>query len=175
MGRTEVARSPYNGMLSVLRIFGSNFDVDGFLGRYPKLGPDAVWRRGDVRRGRAPATSSGFNITIGEGRAWLSAVDRFCESAVARALLADAQGSGAEAVLDVAVGVGGESTYTAAVSFSSGKLRLFADLGATLVVSAYPVRGVKKNAGRVRGKGARPHGPKARGGRAGAARRRGRG
>ena len=51
----------------VLRVSGTNFDVEAFLDDSP-LDPCAVWHRGEIRsNGQLPADSSGLTLDVSDG------------------------------------------------------------------------------------------------------------
>lgn len=127
-------------MESVLRISAKDFDVDEFLSGFPQLHAASVWRAGEPRLPTGRNEDSGFTVVVAFGAEWVHVRDRALASIGAlRRVLSEAHSVGAAIALDFAMGVGGERSFTSTASFSPDNLNTLHDVGATLLVSAYPI------------------------------------
>jgi len=122
-------------ILCVWRVSGTRFDVDTFLAAHPQLQPDRVWHRGERGLLGEQWDSSGFNETIGEARTAHELVGLLSERAFEN-LVRVARSSSGESELDFGVAVS-VNKPGAGVQLTPEGLRYCADVGVTIVVSAY--------------------------------------
>lgn len=124
-------------MLAVLRVWGPMLDVDGGLRAFSHKNVQQVWRVGEVdRRGRVQS-SSGFTILLCESESEQQIVERAANELAALAIsVAEMTSSGARAQVDFALFV--PSSEPRSITFESAVLQAMAQVGVSIVVSAYP-------------------------------------
>ncbi|XXF77592.1 hypothetical protein P2318_31750 [Myxococcaceae bacterium GXIMD 01537] len=131
----------------VLRVSGEEFDVEGFLERFPEVKPSATWRKGQRRfRTRPPSEDSGFNLPVGEGGSWDASwrsTQRTLEPL--REVVKAAVASGAAASLDIGCLVGAPDAYAPQVSLELADMEFLVKLGVSVVLTAYPVDAAKES------------------------------
>ncbi|OJH38711.1 hypothetical protein [Cystobacter ferrugineus] len=121
-------------------VSGRDFDVDGFLKRFPAFECDDSWRRGDDGLARKVREDSGFSLTLFEGKnpkgavqAVRSALDQRRDVYAALAELS------VQSKLHFGLYVGAKDSFVPALSLAAEDLEFFARLGVTVVVLGYPV------------------------------------
>lgn len=137
-------------MVSVVwRVSASHFDVNAFLQEFD-LGPDVIWRRGEMQRGR-PVPTSGFNLSISEAHTLEEGLaDLRIFMAEKRKTFLTLQTRGLSNCIDFGFTVGGVEHFTRTLHFPPTDLAFFSELGVTLEISAYPNSGDYR--GRYRGR-----------------------
>lgn len=125
----------------VLRVAAPDFDVEKFLERFPRLLPDASWRKGEQGlRSRPPSENAGFNKAIGEGESWAVAWKRTQESLNLLSEVLDTLAkSGVSRCIDVGILYDVQGPVVRQFSISPPELKYIASLGLELTVSFYPV------------------------------------
>jgi hypothetical protein len=124
--------------LAVLRVSGAEFDPNDFAKRFG-LSPDIVWRAGVPDRVGRVREKSGFNLTIADEASGAALVRRVCDwIETNKTAVRAVEGSGAAAVIDAGLSVGGSSQFTASVTWARSELALLAECGVDLCISAYP-------------------------------------
>lgn len=124
--------------LAVLRVEGD----DAALNRIGALLPaqvDATWKKGDLARSGKCHGLSGIGATIADAAnpgELCGAVREFVAQCAQRGL--DFSEAGVSAELDMGITVGDSTQFVAGVDFSPNELSLFARLGLSLSVTAYP-------------------------------------
>jgi hypothetical protein len=122
----------------VLRAASLDFDVDSFLQSHPELEAEAVWHLGETRPpSRKPAPTSGFNVCLADDDDDHAALNQ-ARLALARhrKALEQLRDAGVRTCLDVGLFVGAE--FSRNLQLTMPDLRLLAELGVELEVSAYP-------------------------------------
>ena len=100
--------------------------------------PEAIWHLGDVRiPGRKPVATSGFNVCLADDDDDIVALNQTRVELVRhRAALESLRDAGVRACIDVGLFV--TAKFSRNLQLSVSDLRLLADLGVELEVSAYP-------------------------------------
>jgi hypothetical protein len=124
-------------MLAILRLGSEIHEADEWLTWLPSSLVEAVWRRGELRRGRKkPSATSGCNVLLGEDEdpdACMRAAETVLSALRPQLLGLCARGVNLEVDLSVDVGPCAAVSRRVDPSF----LQLLVDIGAVLVVSAY--------------------------------------
>ncbi|HKQ57102.1 MAG TPA: hypothetical protein VJY35_04475 [Candidatus Eisenbacteria bacterium] len=123
-----------------LEAYGSDFDVDAFLGRSPKVQVDTIWHRGDEGWRGEVIDSNGFRMTISDrdsSTETIEHLDRFLREAAG--FINDLSANRASVQINVGLFVGSDEHYTSSVSFTPALLQAAAHLGVELCVVGYPV------------------------------------
>ena len=125
----------------VLRAASPDFDVDGFLERFPGLRPDSRWRVGDRQlRSRPPMREAGFRKAIGGADAW-DDVWPLARAALVelRAVLELLARDNIPRELDIGVLAMGPETNVRQLSLAPDDLDFLREMGLSLTVTVYPV------------------------------------
>ncbi|WNG16801.1 hypothetical protein [Cystobacter fuscus] len=121
-------------------VSGRDFDVDGFLNRFPTLECEDSWHRGDEGLLRKVLEDSGFSLTLFDGKnpkgavqAVRSALDQMRDVHAALAEL------GVRSRLRFGLFVGAKESFVPTLSLAVEDLEFFARLGVAVEVLGYPV------------------------------------
>jgi hypothetical protein len=127
-------------MLAVVwRLEAPDFDVEQFLSEVD-LQPDVVWYQGRLNRRGIPHQTSGCSLTVADSETvvdLLNELRAFLQTA--DDLLTAVQTRNLTSTMDVGVTVGSPDQFTVSIRMLPSDLRLLADYGITLELSAYPV------------------------------------
>lgn len=142
MARDEDLRPPSRlsplTISAVWRSSGEDFDVDAFVRRFPELGIDSIYRRGELF-GKRVSQSSGFNCVLAEEGEFGECVDESLaaleEIAPALRVLASL---GVESEIDFGLLVGGSDFFVRSACLGPAEMLRFAEAGLAVRFTAYP-------------------------------------
>ena len=124
--------------VAVVRIAGTQFNPAEYA-RQSGFTPDIMWRSGETDLMGRIHRESGFSLTIADADSASELVRQIHDWVEShRSALEALSASGGTAVIDVGLTVGTPAQFTAGVVFASSDLRLLAEAGVELSVSAYP-------------------------------------
>ena len=124
--------------VAVVRIAGAQFDPAEYARQYG-FTPDIMWRSGEPDLMGRIHRESGFNLTIADADSANQLVRQVHDWVEThRSALQALSVSGGTAVIDVGLTVGTPTQFIAGVVFGRSDLKLLAEAGVELSVSAYP-------------------------------------